>query len=75
LQALRFLLGLEGNVDGWNRRFLGLIGSYICGRLFFITKDGRLGLGPRAAKPGDIVTVLLGGETAFALRPADNGYY
>jgi hypothetical protein len=69
------LLGLEENVDSWNIRFLANVGQYLCGRSFFVTKDGCLGLGPRAAKPGDIVTVLLGGRTAFILRPADDGYY
>jgi len=75
LQALRFLLGLEENVDDWNMSFLGIVGQYVYGRSFFVTKDGSLGLSPKAAKPGDIVTVLLGGETAFILRPADDGYY
>jgi hypothetical protein len=75
LQALRILLGSEGNVNGWNMRFLALVGRLICGRSFFITKDGCLGLGPRAAKPGDIATVLLGSPTAFILRPADGGQH
>jgi hypothetical protein len=72
LQDLCFVLGLQGNMDSWNRRFLKLVQHYICGRAFFITKDGRMGLGPKGTKPGDIVTVLLGGATAFALRPADD---
>jgi hypothetical protein len=75
LQALRFLLGLEGNVDGWNMRFLAFVGQNVCGRSFFVTKDGCLGLGPRAAKPGDIVAVLFGGPAAFILRPAHSGHY
>jgi hypothetical protein len=75
LQALRFLLGFEGSLDHWNMRFLALVGQSICGRSFFVTKDGCLGLGPKAAKPGDIVTVLLGGKGSFVMRPADGGYY
>jgi hypothetical protein len=75
LQALRFLLHLEEDVDSWNMRFFGLVDELIRGRSFFVTKDGCLGLGPRAAKPGDIITVLLGGSTAFVLRPTDDGYH
>ncbi|PMD17916.1 hypothetical protein NA56DRAFT_648340 [Hyaloscypha hepaticicola] len=75
LQALRFLLGPEGNVDDWNIGFLATVGPYVCGRSFFVTKDGCQGLGPRAAKPGDIVTVLLGGPSAFILRPVDGGQH
>jgi hypothetical protein len=40
-----------------------------------VTKDRCLGLGPRAAKCGDIVAVLFGGKSAFILRPADGKYY
>ncbi|PVH79302.1 HET-domain-containing protein [Cadophora sp. DSE1049] len=71
VKALRFLLGHEENIDSWNMGFLALAGRYVCGRSFFVTKDGCLGLGPRAAEPGDIVTVLLGDQAAFILRPAD----
>jgi hypothetical protein len=73
-KALRLLLELEGYVDGWNTRFIALAGQRVCGRSFFVTRDRCLGLGPRAAKSGNIVTVLLGGSTAFILRPADFGY-
>jgi hypothetical protein len=75
LQALRFLLGFEGTITAWNERFLRVVGRTICGRSFFVTKDGCLGLGPGAAKPGDIVTVLLGSQTTFILRPADGRQY
>jgi hypothetical protein len=39
------------------------------GRAAFLTQDGRLGLAPKSAKPDDIVTVLLGCESAIILRP------
>lgn len=75
LQVLRILLGSEGKVDCWNMRLLALVGRFVCGRSFFVTKDGCLGLGPRAARLGDIVTVLLRSPTAFILRPADGGQH
>jgi hypothetical protein len=62
-------------VDELEHEILTLVGQLVRGRSFFVTKDGCLGLGPRAAKPGDIVTVLLGGQTAFVLRPTDDEYY
>ncbi|CAG8977013.1 hypothetical protein HYALB_00008871 [Hymenoscyphus albidus] len=39
-------------------------------RRLFITKNGRIGLGPPKTQPGDRVYVLLGGRTPFILRPA-----
>jgi len=45
------------------------------GRSLFLTKDGFPGLGPLAAKEGDIVTVLLGSFSAMILRPTQEGNY
>jgi hypothetical protein len=45
------------------------------GRSLFLTKDGAPGLGPLAAKEGDIVTVLLGSMSAMILRPTQEGNY
>lgn len=38
------------------------------GRRMFRTTDGRLGLAPPRAKPGDVVCVLLGGDVPYLLR-------
>ena len=75
LQALEFLIGPKENRDNQNLRLLSLVGEFICRRLLFVTKDRCLGLGSKAAKPGDIVTILLRGKTTFILRLADNKYY
>jgi hypothetical protein len=40
-------------------------------RAFFITDDGRMGLGPTSTAEGDIVHVLPGGNLPFILRQAD----
>ena len=40
-------------------------------RKFFITNDGRLGLGPPDLKSGDQVKCLLGGPVLHVLRPQD----
>lgn len=45
------------------------------GRLFFISEEGYMGLGPPSTRPGDLVCVLLGGKTPYVLRPDGKGYY
>ncbi|KAL1857560.1 hypothetical protein Daus18300_010318 [Diaporthe australafricana] len=40
-------------------------------RRLFVTKAGRLGIGPPECRPGDIVSVLLGAEMPFLLRGQD----
>lgn len=42
-------------------------------RRFFITEEGRMGLGPRLIEPGDIVCVLLGSQVPFVLRRKVDG--
>ena len=39
-------------------------------RSLFITRDGVLGAAPGAARPGDVVAFLFGGEVPVPLRPA-----
>lgn len=41
-------------------------------RRFFVTKNGRFGLGPWNIKKGDTACVLLGGKTPFILRACKN---
>lgn len=42
-------------------------------RKFFITTEGRMGLGPPSLLPNDDIFVLLGGDTPFATRPHHSG--
>lgn len=46
---------------------------FSCYRAPFVTATGEIGLGPGAAKPGDVVVVLWGGQLPFVLRRRDNG--
>lgn len=39
------------------------------GRRVFRCEDGKLGLGPAAMRPGDVITVLFGGIVPYVLRP------
>jgi hypothetical protein len=49
---------------------------YSCqGRSFYVADNGACGLAPLAAKQGDIVTVLLGCDTAMILHPNADGSY
>ncbi|EUC36103.1 hypothetical protein COCCADRAFT_2831 [Bipolaris zeicola 26-R-13] len=50
---------------------LAVYNACIC-RRFFVTEDGRFGLGPWDMKKGDTVAVLLGGKTPFLLRHCVN---
>ena len=40
-----------------------------------LSKHGYVGLGPKEAQPGDIVSLLFGGSVPFVLRPMDEGAY
>lgn len=55
--------------------YLPTINAMLKGRFLIITTDGRLGLAPEAAKPGDKVCVLLGCEVSLLLRPDGNANY
>lgn len=50
-------------------RFLRSMFHYSKGRTMFTTKTGSMGIGPETMQAGDIVTVLLGCNTAIILRP------
>jgi hypothetical protein len=54
---------------GNNVEYKDVIGRSCTNRRFFVTKNGRYGLGPWNTKKGDIVCILLGGKTPFILRP------
>lgn len=41
------------------------------GRRVLRCEDGKLGLGPAAMRPGDVVVVLFGGIVPYVLRPSD----
>jgi hypothetical protein len=43
-------------------------------RRLFQTANGNFGLGPTAARKGDIVVVLFGGDTPYILRPCGTSY-
>ncbi|KXJ88692.1 heterokaryon incompatibility protein-domain-containing protein [Microdochium bolleyi] len=44
--------------------------SMLIGRCYFWTEEGYMGLGPRAALAGDVVSVVLGSKKPLLLRPA-----
>jgi hypothetical protein len=43
-------------------------------RSFFTTKEGFIGLAPKAARTGDVVCVLLGCSSPLVLRPIESKY-
>ena len=63
-------------VVGRKVRFWNAAYSHSLQRIFFATEHGLPGNGPPAVQPGDIVVILFGGQSPFALRPANvNGEY
>jgi Heterokaryon incompatibility protein (HET) len=49
--------------------------TFCAGRSFFTTKEGYIGLAPKAAKPKDEVCVLLGCPSLIVLRPGSGMHY
>ncbi|KAK4446202.1 HET domain-containing protein [Podospora aff. communis PSN243] len=48
--------------------FVGAVRMYALNRRLFLTRGGRLGIGPSVMRPGDEAVVLLGGKVPFVLR-------
>lgn len=46
---------------------------FLSERIFILTSDGSLGLGPHEAKTGDEIAVLEGGSVPYVLRPRHPG--
>lgn len=70
-QLLRRILGSKQDMrEGYrNERFFAKVQTHCYGRSLFITEDGHIGLAPEATQHGDLVTVLLGCDSAMILRP------
>ena len=58
-----------------SQRYLNDVIHANCGRSFFTTVDGYIGLAPIAAKPGDEICILLGCRSPLVLRPCEDGYH
>lgn len=61
----------EGNPYATERAMCSM--NAFLGRRVFRCEDGKLGLGPAAMRPGDVVAVLFGGIVPYVLRPLDGG--
>lgn len=75
--ALHDILEPDTNHDltGFHASKMRASRQFCQGRSSYLTEDGVPGLGPLAAKEGDIVTVLLGSGSAMILRPTQEGNY
>lgn len=64
-------LSKTGDAD----QFAVVAGKACNERLFFFTRDGHMGLCPRAARVGDLIVILYGGSVPYVLRRhSDNCY-
>ncbi|OQN98096.1 hypothetical protein B0A48_15928 [Cryoendolithus antarcticus] len=48
--------------------------SHLVNRRLFKTRDGKLGLGPQAMRPGDSITALRGSDLPVILRPCEQEF-
>ncbi|KAK3369983.1 hypothetical protein B0H63DRAFT_402292 [Podospora didyma] len=65
-----------------NTRYIEFVGPFtrslmiaLSNRTFFTLKDGRMGVGPYLAQPGDLVVVLFGAVFCLVLRPVGDNRY
>ena len=56
-------------------RYVNNIGNNIIRRALFVTKNGRVCLGPRHIAKGDLCCIVYGCQVPVVLRPAGNGRY
>ena len=68
-------VALDTDVATGDRDYISQVRLFCDRRYLFMTEEGYIGLGPRAAKAGDRVCVLLGSNSPFLLRPIGNGQY
>jgi hypothetical protein len=62
-------LSREASITDSVPEFDRSVRSATMGRAFFITEQGKLGLGPVVVSPGDEICILVRGFVPFALRP------
>ncbi|KAN0102111.1 HET domain containing protein [Hyaloscypha variabilis] len=55
-------------------QFIRSMAKYVTNRCFFATSNGKMGIGPRWAKPGDMAVILYGADLLFILREKGAGY-
>ncbi|KAF8856097.1 HET-domain-containing protein [Acephala macrosclerotiorum] len=83
--SLRRLLAITPAISTWSE-FLDAAGPDLADflyknkevmteRSFFTTDEGYIGLGPRGAENGDIISVFLGTRAPLMLRPTRSGTY
>jgi len=78
IDALNFRLDLESlkcHLTRENDRILLFLIVYCQERCLFKSLNGRLGRGPKAARAGDIITVVLGLSCPLILRPTNDNKF
>ncbi|KAI1759882.1 HET-domain-containing protein [Hypoxylon sp. FL1150] len=65
-----FISGSHKTRSKFVQQFSDAVTRAVLGRLFFITKDGRMGLGPPQIQPGDHIAILKGCHVPLVLREA-----
>lgn len=63
----------ENNLDRDTWHFMDVMSHVSCGRKFFATEGGRIGLGPSTTEVGDVIRVLFYCPTPYVIRHHPNG--
>jgi hypothetical protein len=61
--------------DGFFNSFIIAARMYCNNRRIVVTRDGRIGIGPKAMRPGDEIAVFFGGRLPFVIRRAKSFAY
>ncbi|KAL7621616.1 hypothetical protein AAE478_008942 [Parahypoxylon ruwenzoriense] len=67
-----FITGSDKKHSKFVQQFSDAVNRAVIGRRFFITKNGRMGLGPPEIEPKDKIAILLGCHVPLILREVDD---
>ena len=75
LNSQQTMQEIFSTILGGHRHFFDHVWQYCTERSIFTTEQGYIGLAPRAANPGDCISVLLGSDLPLVLRSKENNQY
>jgi hypothetical protein len=64
----------ELSIGGDPESYTSLASNFCFNRKFIVTLKGRMGIGPTETQPGDLISVIFGGEVPYILRTQEGGF-
>ncbi|KAL2068382.1 hypothetical protein VTL71DRAFT_16480 [Oculimacula yallundae] len=75
-EVMRFRrTGQEENISLESMRVARQLAVATVPKAFFVTEDGRMGVGPLAMAVGDVLCVAFGHKVPYILRPVEEGHF